>query len=164
MMLWQIGGFFLYFERTHAEIKKEVKLLLKQGVPKEDLVIFSFTAQEMRGLVWLKKNEFNLGGNLFDVVRRRDDKNGGAYLECISDTKETTLFQSLQESVASNLGDKHHPTPLFSWMEQLLTPRILAQNTLLFSLMALSIPKDRLFFLRKTYGLIFPEISVPPPR
>lgn len=128
LLTWQIIGFVAYFEFTHYHLKKEIKLLLKQGVPKDELVIFNFDANELNELIWLKKNEFDLNGNLFDVVRSHKTKDGLTYMECISDKKETILFAKLGQGIASNMGDDHHPTPLFNWMKILHFPLISFDN------------------------------------
>lgn len=124
LMSWQIFGFVAYFEITHYFLKKEIKLLLKQGVPKDELVIFEFDEPKMNSLIWLKKNEFDLNGNLFDVVRRYERKNGTTYMECISDKKETQLFFQLGHGITSNMGDDKHPTPLSNWFKILNLPAV----------------------------------------
>lgn len=124
LFTWQIIGFVGYFEISHARLKKEIKTLLKQGVPKDELVYFEFDDKQLKDLIWLKKNEFDLNGNLFDVVRSHRLENGKTYLECISDKKETILFAKLGQSVAMNLGDDSHPTPLSNWLKILHFPVI----------------------------------------
>lgn len=130
LVTWQIIGFVAYFEFTHYHLKKEIKLLLKQGVPKDELVIFHFDKNQMKELIWLKKNEFDLHGNLFDVVRSHKMADGKTYMECISDKKETVLFAKLGQGIASNMGDEKHPTPLFNWLKILHFPLITMDNSI----------------------------------
>jgi len=127
LFVWQIVGFVGYFEFSHHCLKKEIKLLLKQGVPHEELVIFTFSSSEMDELIWLKKNEFDLDGNLFDVVRRHTKKDGTVYMECISDEKEKVLFANLGENISMNMGDEKHPTPVSSWMKILQFPALFGE-------------------------------------
>lgn len=105
-----------------------MKLLLKQGVPKSELVVFKFTDKEINDLVWLKKNEFDLHGNLFDVVRSFKLKDGRTYLECISDNQETILFAKLNQGVSMNLGGDKHSTPLSNWMKVLHFPVVIPEK------------------------------------
>lgn len=122
VFVWQIVGFVGYFEISHAKIKKEIKTLLKNGVPKEELIIYTFDALEMSQLVWRKKNEFDLDGNLFDVVRRKNLENGKTTLECISDKQEKVLFCELGQSISKNLGDDDHQTPVSNWFKLIKLP------------------------------------------
>lgn len=128
LFIWQIVGFVGYFEISHYHLKKEIKLLLKQGVPEDQLVKFNFTQDQIAELVWLKKNEFDLNGNLFDVVRKYHRNDGTVYMECISDKKEKELFAHLGENISLNLGDEKHPTPVTSWMKILQFPAIPVSN------------------------------------
>ncbi len=128
VFIWQIVGFVGYFEFSHSTLKKEIKTLLKKGVPKDQLVIFNFSAEELDELIWLKKNEFDLDGNLFDVVRRHTKKDGTVYMECISDKKEKELFAHLGENISLNMGDQKHPTPVSSWMKILQLPAVPVSN------------------------------------
>ena len=122
LVAWQIIGFVAYFEFSHYHLKKEIKLVLKQGVPKDELVIFEFDKNQLEELIWLKKNEFNYHGNLFDVVRSHETAEGKTYMECISDKQETLLFKKLEQTVSINLGDDSNPTPLFNWLKTLHFP------------------------------------------
>lgn len=128
IFIWQIVGFVSYFEISHYKLKKEIKLLLKQGVPDDELVFFEFTDAEMSDLIWLKKNEFDLNGNLFDVVRKSKTQDGINHLECISDKQETILFARLNQTISQNLGDENRQTPISNWMKLLKVPSHLSQE------------------------------------
>ena len=164
LFIWQIVGFVTYFEISHFKLKKEVKLLLKQGVPKDELVYFEFTDYEMNDLIWLKKNEFNLNGSLFDVVRKSKDKNGVNHLECISDKKETILFTRLNQTIAQNLGDEKHPTPISNWMKLLKTPANLHQNELQIELVDHELESTSIIPYLNNYCFESKRIPSPPPK
>ena len=122
LVIWQIVGFVGYFEVSHFSLKKEIKSLLKRGVPEDELITFTFNQKELNELKWLKKNEFEFNGNLYDVVKTEKLPGSKWKLACISDKQETLLFANLSQNVASNLGDSKHPTPLFSLMKILHFP------------------------------------------
>lgn len=123
LLTFQIAGFVGYFEFAHYQLKKEIKFQLKQGVPKDKLVIFDFDATQLKNLFWLEKNEFDLNGNLYDVVRK-SNSNGITHLECISDKQEKVLFAKLNQNVSSNLSDVNQHMPVSSLFKLLQTPAL----------------------------------------
>ena len=123
LLTFQIIGFVGYFEFAHYQLKKEIKSQLKQGASKDKLVIFDFNSNQLKELVWLKKNEFDLNGNLYDVVRK-SNSNGITHLECISDKQEKVLFAKLDQNVSSNLGDDNRHKPVSSLFKLLQTPAL----------------------------------------
>lgn len=162
LFTWQIIGFVGYFEFSHYHLKKEIKTLLKQGVPKDELVYFSFDQKQMQELVWLKKNEFDLHGNLFDVVRR-STSNGKTHMECISDKQETILFTHLEESVSMNLGDDHHPTPISNWMKLLHFPVQITENIIESPFFILDANNQDVFGYLPNISIKSVKIDTPPP-
>jgi hypothetical protein len=163
-MAWQIIGFVSYFEITHYFLKKEIKLLLKHGVPKDELVIFEFDKNEMNQLVWLKKNEFDLNGNLFDVVRRHVKNNGKTYMECISDEKETELFFQLEHGITSNMGNDENPTPLSNWFKILNFPLIEPSESFEIAFYTTSESNKDFFKYKVKASTEVSRIDSPPPR
>ena len=163
LVTWQIIGFVAYFEFTHYHLKKEIKILLKQGVSKEELVTFNFDENQMKKLIWLKKNEFNYQGNLFDVVRSHKTVEGKTYMECISDKKETTLFAKLGYGITSNMGNDKHPTPLFNWMKVLHFPAIMACFEHHFIRSAIDIIHRSYFIYQEGKSVKTIKIDSPPP-
>ena len=121
-MTWQIIGFVGYFEFSHSKLKKEIKSLLKKGVPKEDLVQFTFSETEINNLIWLKKNEFQFQDSLYDVVYSTKHKNGLITFECITDSQEKVLFARLGQTISNNLGDDDHQTPVSNWFKLIKLP------------------------------------------
>lgn len=117
IIVWQIIGFVGYFELSHYQIKKEIKTLLKKGVPKDSLTTFKFSDHQIAKLNWLKKNEFKLKGRLYDVVYKMKDENGFSILNCISDTQEEVLFAKLGQTVANRLGEDQPNNPIAHWFK-----------------------------------------------
>lgn len=101
-------GALLRFEHERAAIQRAIKLRLKAGVPEEELTTFTLTAEQWRGLRWVKPGrEFRLpDGRMFDVVRRADGPDGTVVLRCIADHEETALFAGLKEAVARGMDGR----------------------------------------------------------
>lgn len=131
LMTWQIIGFVGYFEFSHFKLKKEIKGLLKKGVPKEELVQFTFSAEEINNLTWLKKNEFQFQGSLYDVLYSTKHKNGLITFECISDSQEKVLFARLGQTISNNMGDDDHQTPVSNWFKLIKLPYLFASKDIL---------------------------------
>jgi len=119
--IWQIVGFFTYFEWEHYHIRKDIKRALKHSVPENQLKNFDFTNKEIKNLTWIKSNEFKLNGRFYDVIERTPTKNG-FHFKCIDDFQETELFQKLEEFTAINMNNSSSSSPLKHWLKLLKTP------------------------------------------
>jgi hypothetical protein len=104
---------------------------LKKGVPKEELVQFTFSAEEINNLTWLKKNEFQFQGSLYDVLYSTKHKNGLITFECISDSQEKVLFARLGQTISNNMGDDDHQTPVSNWFKLIKLPYLFASKDIL---------------------------------
>jgi hypothetical protein len=128
LLVIQLIGFTAYFEVSHYLIRKEVKSIVKQGVPEENRVIFTFTSAQMKSLQWVEKHEFRLGKRMYDVIETRTLANGCTELQCISDTQEERLFANLSFSVGRNMGHDQHSTPYTTLFKIIQTPALLNEQ------------------------------------
>ena len=124
LLVIQLVGFTAYFEVSHYLIRKEVKALIKQGVPEEDRIILTFSASEIESLQWVKKNEFRLGNRMYDVIQSRKLSHGITEFQCISDKQEDVLFANLSITVGRNMGDEDHSTPFTTLFKIIQTPAL----------------------------------------
>lgn len=94
-------GFYGTFIIQQRQTRKEIKRLIKQGVPEEKLTKLSFdpSSDEYKQLVWVKKNEFRYNGQMFDIVRQSTDENGIIHYACINDKQEEMLFANLDDYI-----------------------------------------------------------------
>lgn len=115
----QLVGFTVFFSIEKAKIRKHLKVVLKEGVPKEKLHIFIFSEKELSKLVFTKPNEFKIKEEFYDIVRRKKTSNHCIELQCVSDKQETNLFQKLSFLVDYQVSkEKHSPLKLvFSIIE-----------------------------------------------
>lgn len=102
------AGIQFIFSSLEYSIKKDIKHRIKNGVPENDLHVFSFNDHEEP--VWVKPGkEFRINGAMFDVVRQEKNEEGVTYY-CISDIQETMLFATLGQFTRENLTDEDSPT------------------------------------------------------
>lgn len=163
LMVWQIIGFVGYFEFSHFKLKKEIKSLLKKGVPKEELVFFTFSEAEINNLTWLKKNEFQFQDSLYDVVRSSKE-NGLTTFECISDSQEKVLFARLGQTISNNLGDDDHQTPVSNWFKLIKLPYLSAFKEISLELFVEKSSKEVIIAYTNFFQSINFSIDSPPPQ
>lgn len=164
LMTWQIIGFVGYFEFSHFKLKKEIKSLLKKGVPKDELVQFTFSKSEINNLTWLKKNEFQYQDSLYDVVRTAKTKNGKITFECISDSQEKVLFARLGQTISNNLGNDDHQTPVSNWFKLIKLPFLSNSQFIEVAFENKSSKNVQLSEFLKFFQSIYSEIDSPPPQ
>ena len=115
LFLWQIGGYVIEFQLESSRIRKEIKKLTKEAVPRNQLINFQFSEKEIQNLTWTKKNEFKKNGHFYDVVWEKVLGNGKIEFQCVSDDQETLLFEKLDEYVSANLVNSDPDKPLKNW-------------------------------------------------
>lgn len=111
LISFNLAGIFLVFKIQQSQIRHDIKMKLKQGVPAEDLHKISFALSELHLIDWVRKDkEFKYRNQMYDVVRKEyDDKQ--VHFFCVNDTQETQLFVNLDAMVSSQTGeDSSHPS------------------------------------------------------
>ncbi len=164
LLVIQLIGFTAYFKVSHYLIRKEVKTLIKQGVPEENRIIFTFSSAEIESLQWLKKNEFRLGNRMYDVIQSRKLSNGTTEFQCISDKQEDVLFANLSLTVGRNMGDEHHSTPYTKLFEIIQTPALLSEQPVIVEVFELTLISNQLFSYATPYSEEFKCSLDQPPR
>ncbi len=156
VMLWQLIGFFTYFEISHYSVKKEIKTALKKAVPEKHRKLFYFTPDQEKSLQWIKSNEFKLNNRYYDVVERTES-NGKVRLSCIDDIQETQLFKQLGVQTSSSLSKGAGKIPLNSWFQLLQQPFLIVHNLTIYPIYHLEVNNLNL----KPYKNIFTEVNLP---
>lgn len=102
LLLWQALGVYPTFEFVRFRIRREVKTMIKAGIPEEDLTTFVWSEIE-KDIRWTKpEKEFIYRGEMFDVIRF-DSVQGQKTVKVFKDLKERGLFDHLEEQVAANM-------------------------------------------------------------
>ncbi len=163
VLLIQIVGVATWFELSRREIRKEIKSAIKSGLSSEKLHIFTFSKREFKMLRWIKSNEFERNGRLYDVVRTSGDSEDQLIVQCIDDIQERTLFASLGQMTANDLGSEHHQTPLYYCIKLLKTPAVLDSCEILLNGICLKSPSKDFFCDVSSFSFVFLEKETPPP-
>jgi hypothetical protein len=162
LILFQLLGFTVYFSFEKAKIQKQLKSYLKEGVPKDQLKHFVFSATELKALNWIKRNEFKIGENYYDVVWKKTDKNGLFNLECVDDKQETKLFKQLAHYVDFNLGNKQAGDPIKVWFSYLNQP-LICNTSENISFVKINSFQTHYFAYSHFYEAVGQKIPSPPP-
>jgi hypothetical protein len=99
--------FLLVFKVQQYQVRQEIKLLIKQGMPYQELVQISVTAGNQNQLDWEHKKEFRYKGTMYDVVKTEVINEDSTIYYCITDEQETMLFVNLEEEVRKNMDSKN---------------------------------------------------------
>ena len=118
VFIWQLAGFFIYFEIERYHLRKDIKRAIKYSLPQNEFKQFNFTNAEFKELTWINDHEFKMNGRLYDVVKK-NKSNVGFSVSCIDDIQETVLFAQLDEATVSNLNNQPEKAPLKSFIKLL---------------------------------------------
>lgn len=151
---------FGIFKYRQANIRKDIKRAIKEGVPKDQLVDFVFHTQEESwiNLDWTKpEKEFRFNNQMYDIIETRKS-NDTIYFKCIHDVKESGLFQQI-DLMTENRSDKDKSVVLF-WSKQVYSAKngIPKQDNLI----DYSIQTESPIF-QKSFFHTFMECPKPPP-
>lgn len=104
----EITGFYPVFKLSQWNLRKEMKSLIKAGVPESELHVLPFSRRDLACLTWEREGkEFRKNGQMFDVVRRVDKKDT-VILYCVNDKQESVLFANLDEILSKNAEKNGH--------------------------------------------------------
>jgi hypothetical protein len=118
LFVWQLAGFFVYFEIERYHVRKDIKRAIKHSLPQNEYKQFNFTNEEFKELTWINDHEFKMNKRLYDVVKKNKNEFGYS-VSCIDDIQETILFAQLDEATASNLNNQPEKAPLKSFVKLL---------------------------------------------
>lgn len=109
VFLFDLLGYIPMFKFAQYKIQKEIKTLLKKGVPEDKLHIISIPVKNVKDIDWKREGkEFRYKGSMYDVVRRETHKDTIHY-HCVNDQQETQLFAHLEEMVDQQMNNDKSP-------------------------------------------------------
>ncbi len=118
VFVWQLAGFFIYFEIERYHVRKDIKRAIKHSLHQNEYKQFNFTNEEFKELTWINDHEFKMNGRLYDVVKKNKNEFGYS-VSCIDDIQETVLFAQLDEATTSNMNNQPEKAPFKSFIKLL---------------------------------------------
>ena len=98
--------YILIYKSFEIKYKKEVKQIIKAGIPQEQLIMLAFHKniyyKEINNFKWTKKNEFRYKSEMYDIIKT-ENRNDSVYFYCFHDLKESDLFKNLDFAVYNYL-------------------------------------------------------------
>lgn len=98
---------FLVFKLFEMKYKREIRFMIKAGVPEDQLVPFTFSKEFINkpqsDFKWIKSWEFRFKGQMYDIMKTVDKGDSIFYL-CIHDVKESNLFANLDKQINNFLN------------------------------------------------------------
>lgn len=118
-MVVAFTGHFGLFKAKQYEARKEIKAMIKAGVP--DSLRVNFYLDEIQSnpsvFIWIHSKEFRYKGQMYDVVSQKEE-NGRVVLSCIHDVKESGLFADLDKMIQRQMnGDAQHQNSRQQWIK-----------------------------------------------
>jgi hypothetical protein len=100
-------AYYFLFRLQQDKIRKEIKMMIKAGVPDGELSVIRHTAENSEDFFWIHSREFRYRGVMYDVVRSEQASDGATLLHCVTDHQETLLFANLDRMTKSRAA--RHP-------------------------------------------------------
>jgi hypothetical protein len=100
--LFNIGGYFVWFNIMKNKIQKEIRQEIRQGLTEKDLTLISVPVNDESGICWIKPGkEFTFGDKMYDVVKIKIDGTRKLFY-CIEDSKEKKLIDGFAKINSSS--------------------------------------------------------------
>ena len=94
---------FILLNYQKNKVKHEVKEKIISGMDRKDLVLLTFSVEEIDAVVsWHHPGEFEFQGEMYDIVEKRHTSDSISYW-CWHDEKEKNIDRKLENLVAKTL-------------------------------------------------------------
>lgn len=161
--LFNLFGYFPLFKMAQHKIQKQIKTLLKKGVPKNELYVISVALNKVNELDWKKEGkEFRHKGAMYDIVKQ-ETKGGFVFYYCVNDKQETQLFAHLEELVNQQINNDKSPAgkTAKNILKLLSSFNYISSNKITFE--QENSENAKRFSYSYFCSLVFIEVSTPPP-
>ncbi|MGN6401043.1 MAG: hypothetical protein ACTHMD_11355 [Flavisolibacter sp.] len=101
-LFFTIVGYHFVFRLQLGEIKAEMKEKLRNYAD-ENVVEFSFNADDAKKIKWEEDHEFRFNNEMYDVIKKHQ-QGDQLIIRCIPDKKEKALLEAYQKITPDNSG------------------------------------------------------------
>lgn len=124
-------GAFILFKTHQFQLKQQIKDLIKQSIPKSDLIPIVLDEQTNRRIIWEDEHEFSLNGMMFDIVLTEKNENNQLIYFCINDHEETKHIKTYHQinllSNTSSIPNREVNNTIIKLLEIVYLPSELIQ-------------------------------------
>ncbi len=100
LILFHSEFHLIMFEGLEVKYKREIRKMIKSGIPEENLITFTFSKnileEEIKDFKWIKDWEFRYKGEMYDIIKT-EYKGDSIVYHVFHDLKESALFSNLQK-------------------------------------------------------------------
>lgn len=105
ILIGDLSLHFILLKIKKNEIKRTIKEVILEKTPEKQLEILEFSFDELKNLNWKEKREFELNGEMYDVLKS-DTLNSKIKLITFKDKEETKLIANFKSFLNDKLSDK----------------------------------------------------------
>lgn len=102
-LIGPVAGMYVWLQFKKQNIRRTVKHSIEEGLNRDELILLKFTESETQNLEWEHEKEFEFGGEMFDIVERKQ-VGDTLYFWCWEDNEETELNRQLARLSARALS------------------------------------------------------------
>ena len=104
LLFLPLWGSLGYLQLEKKKVQKSVKRKIMNGIPKEELIYMAFSTEDLTTkLNWKHSKEFELNGEMYDIVEREETADSAFYWVWW-DKEETELNQQVKHIAAEIFG------------------------------------------------------------
>jgi hypothetical protein len=163
IILFQLTGFMIIFKVKQNAIRKEIKHLIKNGVPQNELIVIELNSLNKNNFDWKHSREFSFKGDMYDIVRTDTINQNTFMFYCVNDIQEKELFANLDRMVSACFSEQTKQTDKQIDFSQLLTLKYIVPSLSKHSSKALS-PLCNPNYLESHYQSPIIQLSEHPPQ
>ncbi|MCC5922400.1 MAG: hypothetical protein JJT77_01335 [Crocinitomicaceae bacterium] len=104
LLFLPMWGSLGYLQLEKKKVQKSVKRKMMKGIPKEELIYMAFSTEDLSTkLNWKHSKEFELNGEMYDIVERKETADSAFYWVWW-DKEETELNQRVKRIATEIFG------------------------------------------------------------
>jgi hypothetical protein len=94
VFLYSAIGYYPAFVISRYKIRNDFKQKIKKDIPEAEIASITLTDEVLNKLKWNADDEFELDGQMYDIISKEKDKQGLTVFRCHPDSKEKKLYDN----------------------------------------------------------------------